>query len=90
MEWKKLQLTDQYDWEIQYDVMAFSGSLTIGRLVYSTKYGWQSIIDGDVECLYDAETEEDAKRDFKVMLENYLEDKLNYYSELCSMLKELD
>lgn len=87
MEWKKILYKDQEDWEIQYDVMAYYGSHKIGSLVYSTEYGWQSIIDGSVECLYNSNTEEEAKREFKERLENFLEGKIGYYEEL---IKELD
>ena len=89
MEWRKISITDQDDWEIQYDVVAYYGSHKIGSLVYSTEYGWQSVINGTVECLYDAETEEDAKREFKERLENFLEGEIDYYRELCNMLDEL-
>lgn len=90
MEWRKRKFTDQEDWEIQYDVVAYYGSHEIGSLVYSTEYGWQSVINGNVEDLYEAETEEEAKNEFKERLENFLEGEINYYRELCGMLDELN
>lgn len=79
--WEKILFADQEDWEIQYDVMAYYGGQKIGSLVYSTEYGWQSVINGTVECLYNADTEEDAKRDFKDRLENFLKGKIDYHTE---------
>lgn len=90
MEWRKITFTDQEDWEIQYDVVAYYGSHKIGSLVYSTEYGWQSVIDGTVECLYEVETEEEAKNEFKERLENFLEGEISYYRELCGMLDDLN
>lgn len=90
MEWRKRKFTDQEDWEIQYDVVAYYGSHKIGSLVYSTEYGWQSVINGTVEDLYEAETEEEAKNEFKERLENFLEGEIDYYRELCGMLDELN
>ncbi len=89
MEWKKVLFPDQDDWEIQYDVVAYYGSHKIASLIYSTEYGWQSVIDGTVECLYDSRTEEEAKKEFKERLENYLEGEADYYKELTNMVSEL-
>lgn len=89
MEWRKILYKDQEDWEIQYDVMAYYGSKKIGSLVYSTEYGWQSIINGTVECLYNSNTEEEAKKEFKERLENFLEGEIDYYRELISELDKL-
>lgn len=90
MEWRKILHTDQDDWEIQYDVVAYYGSHKIGSLVYSTEYGWQSVINGIVECLYDCNTEEEAKKEFKERLENFLNGEVDYYRELISMLDDLE
>lgn len=90
MKWEKISYTDQEDWEIQYDVLAYCGQHKVGSLVYSTTYGWQSVINGNVECLYDAETEEDAKIAFKERLQSWLEGERDYYTELIGMLEDLD
>ena len=89
MEWREILFRDQEEWEIQYDVVAYYGSHKIGSLVYSTEYGWQSVINGTVEDLYNAKTEEEAKKEFKEILEDFLEGEIDYYRELCSMLDEL-
>lgn len=90
MEWRKISFTEQEDWEIQYNVLAYYGSHKLGSLVYSTKYGWQSVINGTVEDLYDSKTEEEAKKKFKERLENFLEGEIDYYRELSSMLDDLN
>lgn len=90
MEWRKISYKDQDDWEIQYDVLTYYGSQKIGSLVYSTIYGWQSVINGTVECLYNSETEEEAKKEFKERLESFLESEVDYYRELINMLDELE
>ena len=89
MEWRKISYPEQDDWEIQYDVVAYYGSHNIGKLVYSTEYGWQSVINGIVECLYDSETEDEAQIEFKERLENFLEGEVDFYRELISMLDDL-
>ena len=89
MEWQKILYPDLDAWEIQYDVVAYE-SHKIGSLVYSTEYGWQSIINGTVACLYDSKTEEEAKKEFKERLENFFEDEIKYYEELSNMLDELN
>ena len=90
MEWQKISFTDQEDWEIQYDVLAYYGSHKLGSLVYSSEYGWQSVINGNVEDLYNSKTEEEAKKEFKERLENFLEGEIDYYRELSSMLDDLN
>lgn len=90
MKWEKILVPDQEDWEIQYDVVAYYGSQKVGTLVYSTEYGWQSVINGTVECLYDVKTEGDAKKKFKERLENFFDSEINYYEELRNMLDELN
>ena len=65
MEWRKISFTDQEDWEMQYDVVAYYGSHKLGSLVYSSEYEWQSVINGTVEDLYNSKTEEEAKRNLK-------------------------
>lgn len=90
MKWERISFTDQEDWQIQYDVTAYYGEHKIASLVYSTEYGWQSVIDGTVECLYDVETEDDAKREFKERLEIYFEEQIEYYERLCDMLENLN
>lgn len=89
MEWRKISYPDQDDWEIQYDVVAYYGSRNLGKLVYSTEYGWQSVINGEVECLYDCNTEEEAKNEFKERLGNFFKSEVDYYRELISMLDDL-
>lgn len=89
MEYRKILYPDQDNWEIQYDVVAYYGTDKIGSLVYNTEYGWQSIIDGSVECLYDSNTEEEAKEEFKTRLENFLENQIDYYRELVDSLDNL-
>ena len=42
-----------------------------------------------IHCLYNAKTEEEAKKEFKEILEDFLEGEIDYYRELCSMLDEL-
>ena len=69
MEWRKILFVDEDSWEKQYDVFSDDGIHELGRLVYSTEYGWQSIIKGEVECLDDAETLDDAKKSFKEKLQ---------------------
>lgn len=90
MEWRKISFTDQEDWEMQYDVLAYYGSHKLGSLVYSSEYGWQSVINGTVEDLYNSKTEEEAKKEFKERLENFLEGEIDYYRELSSMLDDLN
>lgn len=90
MEWRKISFTDQEDWEMQYDVVAYYGSHKLGSLVYSSEYGWQSVINGTVEDLYNSKTEEEAKMEFKERLENFLEGEIDYYRELSSMLDDLN
>ena len=90
MEWRKISFTDQEDWEMQYDVVVYYGSHKLGSLVYSSEYGWQSVINGTVEDLYNAKTEEEAKKEFKEKLENFLEGEIDYYRELSSMLDDLN
>ena len=90
MEWRKISFTDQEDWELQYDVLAYYGSHKLGSLVYSSEYGWQSVINGTVEDLYNSKTEEEAKKEFKERLENFLEGEIDYYRELSSMLDDLN
>lgn len=88
MRYKKIIFPDQEDWEVQYDVIAYCDD-TVGSLVYSTKYGWQSVLNGVVEDLYDANTEEEAKSEFKERLENFLSGEVEYFEELLSMIDEL-
>ena len=90
MEWRKISFTDQEDWEMQYDVLAYYGSHKLGSLVYSSEYGWQSVINGTVEDLYNSKTEEEAKKEFKERLENFLEGEIDYYRELSNMLDDLN
>ena len=89
MEWRKILYPDQDDWEIQYDVVAYYGSHNLGKLVYSTEYGWQSIINGNVESMYDCNTEDDAKKEFEEQLENFFNGEIDYYRELIGMLDDL-
>ena len=91
MEWREILFPDQEDWEIQYDVVAYYGSHKIGSLVYSTEYGWQSVINGTVEDLYNSteKQEQICQREDKEILEDFLEGEVDYYRELCSMLDEL-
>ena len=87
MEWRKISFTDQEDWEMH---LAYYGSHKLGCLVYSSEYGWQSVINGTVEDLYNSKTEEEAKKEFKERLENFLEGEIDYYRELSSMLDDLN
>ena len=49
-----------------------------------------SVINGTVEDLYNSKTEEEAKKEFKERLENFLEGEIDYYRELSSMLDDLN
>lgn len=89
MEWKEVN-PEQDNWERQFDIVAFYGSITIGSIVYCCKeIGWQSVIDGHMESM-EAETLEDAKREMIDTLDNHCIDQINYYKELQESLDELN
>ena len=87
MEWREVD-PEQADWKKQINTVAYYGSQEIGSIVYDDT-GWNSVIDGNVEFL-NAETEEEAKEEMIVMLENHFEDQINYYRELIDSLEKLN
>lgn len=81
---------EQNDWEIQYDLVAYDGNVTIGSIVYcGEEIGWQSVIEGHMEYL-EAETLAEAKDEMIFALENHCDDQINYYKELQESLDELN
>ena len=81
MEWKEVDPA-QDDWEKQYDVVAYYGSVTVGSIVYcGGGIGWQSVIDGYMDFM-EAASFEAAKEEMIDRLANYFTDQINYYKEL--------
>jgi hypothetical protein len=89
MEWKEVE-PEQNDWEKQYDVVAYYGSVTIGSIVYCGEgIGWQSVIDGNMDFM-EAASLEAAKEEMINRLDNYFTDQINYYKELQESLDDLN
>ncbi len=88
MEWKEVE-PEQNDWEKQYDVVAYYGSVTIGSIVYcGEEVGWQSVIDGNMDFM-EATSLETAKEEMIDRLDNYFTDQINYYKELQVSLDDI-
>lgn len=89
MEWKEIT-PEQDDWKKQINITAYYGEHVLGSIVLViADEGWNSLIDGKLEYL-EAETEEDAKNEMKIVLENHFESERNYYIELLDMLSDLN
>lgn len=89
MEWKEVDPA-QDDWEKQYDVVAYYGSVTVGSIVYcGGGIGWQSVIDGNMDFM-EAASLEVAKEEMIDRLDNYFTDQINYYKELQESLDDLN
>lgn len=86
MEWREVT-PEQSDWKKQINIVAYYGSQEIGSIVYDCT-GWNSVIDGIVDFL-NADTEEEAKQEMIVRLEDHFEDQINYYRELLDNLGDL-
>lgn len=86
MEWREVT-PEQSDWKKQINIVAYYGSQEIGSIVYDDT-GWNSVIDGIVDFL-NAETEEEAKQEMIVRLEDHFDDQINYYRELLDNLGDL-
>ena len=89
MEWNEVS-PDQDDWIKQINVTAYYGNVIVGSLVYcGEESGWYSVIEGSLDYLPEADTEEQAKEEMIDKLCSHFESEINYYRELTDSLEEL-
>ena len=88
MEWKEVKL-EQRDWQRQWNLTAYYGSIIIGSIIIDLDGDFNSIIDGSIELIIASNLEE-AKKEFYNKLKYYLESEIDYYNELLGMLNKIN